>query len=49
MFFGGGLAYWAGDVPAVDATAEGAAFGISLTTTSDPDDLGGEPVLTGIL
>lgn len=49
MFFGGGLAYWAGDVPAVDATAEGAAFGISLTTTADPDDVGGEAVLTGIL
>jgi hypothetical protein len=49
MFFGGELAYWAGEVPAVGATAEGAAFGVSETPAADPDDVSGDPVLTGTL
>jgi anti-sigma factor RsiW len=48
MFFGGGLAYWAGDVPEIH-TENGATFGISLAQAADPDDLGGEPVIRGEL
>ena len=49
MFFGGDLAYWAGEVPAVGGTADGATFGISETPVADPEDVSGAPVLTGIL
>jgi hypothetical protein len=49
MFFGGGLAYWAGEVPSVGDASEGATFGISETVAANPDDVSGEPVLAGIL
>jgi hypothetical protein len=47
MFFGGELAYWVGDVPAVSGLPAGARFGVSLvdlSTTAEP----GEPVLVGV-
>jgi hypothetical protein len=47
MFFGGGLAYWVGQVPAVAQVTDGARFGISLV----PLGGGGEadPVMSGEL
>jgi hypothetical protein len=46
MFFGGGLAYWVGEVERLD-DAQGARFGVSLTDAALPDDLGGPPVIAG--
>jgi len=48
MFFGGGLSYWVGDVPAVEGLTEDAVFGISVTDPAGGGS-GGEPVLRGDL
>jgi hypothetical protein len=44
MFFGGDLAYWVGDVPAVGGLGSGASFGVSLVDLAHPD-VAGQPVL----
>lgn len=46
MFFGGGLAYWVGEVPAVASATEGTRFGISLTPVAGGD---AKPVMAGEL
>jgi hypothetical protein len=45
MFFGGGLAYWVGDVPSVARAADGTRFGISLVPLGGGAD--GAPVMVG--
>jgi hypothetical protein len=46
MFFGGGLAFWAGRVDAVADLPEGATFGVTLIEAAG-DSLAGPPVLAG--
>jgi hypothetical protein len=46
MFFGGGLAYWAGRVDAVEGLPAGARFGVSLVDAAG-DTVEPEPVLEG--
>jgi hypothetical protein len=46
MHFGGDLAYWVGDVPAIAGLAPGARFGVSLVDLA-AKDAPGEPVLVG--
>jgi len=46
MFFGGNLAYWVGPVPEVAGLAGGAHFGVSLVSTTGPNEPG-QPVLEG--
>ena len=46
MFFGGGLAYWAGKVEAVEGLPAGATFGVSLVDEAG-DTIEPEPVLEG--
>ena len=48
MFFGGGLAYWVGQVPAVAAASDGTRFGISLAPI-DAERTESEPVMAGEL
>jgi hypothetical protein len=48
MFFGGDLAYWAGEVPAIDE-GSGASFGVSVVDAADPDAVDGAPVISGEL
>jgi hypothetical protein len=48
MFFGGGLAYWVGEVPAVAQATDGTRFGISLMPLSG-GGLDAEPVMAGEL
>jgi hypothetical protein len=46
MFFGGELAYWAGNVDALAGVADHAQFGVSLIDLAAPDRAG-QPVLVG--
>ena len=46
MFFGGDVAYWVGDVPAVRTAAPDARFGVTLVDLASPD-LSGPAALTG--
>jgi hypothetical protein len=46
MFFGGGLAFWAGRVDAVADLPQGATFGVTLVEAAG-DSLAGPPVLAG--
>jgi hypothetical protein len=48
MFFGGGLAYWAGPVPAAASATDGTRFGISLAPIDAPGT-DAEPVMVGEL
>ncbi len=48
IFFGGDLAYWAGDVAEIGSEA-GATFGVSLVSAADPEDLSSDPVMSGEL
>jgi hypothetical protein len=48
MFFGGGLAFWAGRVDAVADLPAGATFGVSLVEASG-DSLAGPAVLAGVV
>lgn len=48
MFFGGGIAYWAGSVDGLDAVEPGDRFGVSLVP-ADGDARTAEPVLVGEL
>jgi len=48
MFFGGGLAYWAGPVPAAARATDGTKFGISLAPI-DAQGTDSEPVMVGEL
>ncbi|MEK6721480.1 MAG: anti-sigma factor [Chloroflexota bacterium] len=47
MFFGGGLAYWAGPVEALAEVQPGSRFGISLVDANGPS-LVDDPVLSGV-
>jgi hypothetical protein len=47
MFFGGQLAYWVGDVPAVSGLPAGARFGVSLVDRAAAAEPG-EPILVGV-
>lgn len=47
MFFGGGLAYWAGPVEALAEVQPGSRFGISLVDANG-SSLADEPVLSGV-
>jgi hypothetical protein len=49
MFFSADLAYWVGEVSALQAVEDGASFGVSLADATQPDDPGGEPVISGEL
>jgi hypothetical protein len=44
MFFGGNLAYWVGDVPAVASLGPNVRFGVNLVDLAHPDTPG-EPAL----
>jgi hypothetical protein len=48
MFFGGDLAYWAGDVDAVAGLTEAATFGVSLVEV-DGTSVDADPVISGDL
>lgn len=48
MFFGGGIAYWAGPVDGLESVRDGSRFGVSLVSLSG-DGADGEPVLVGEL
>lgn len=48
MFFGGGIAYWAGPVDGLDTVEPGDRFGVSLVP-AEGDPLAAEPVLVGEL
>ena len=48
MFFGGGLAYWVGPVPAAARATDGTKFGISLAPI-DAQGTDSEPVMVGEL
>lgn len=48
MFFGGGIAYWAGAVDQLAGLPAGTRFGVSVTDANGKD-LGGQPVLEGRL
>lgn len=46
MYFGGGVAYWVGDVRQVAGLGTNARFGVSIVDLATPD-VPGEPVLVG--
>ena len=48
MFFGGGIAYWAGPVDGLDTVEAGDRFGVSLVPL-EGDSVAAEPVLVGEL
>lgn len=48
MFFGGGIAYWAGPVEGLDSVEAGDRFGVSLVP-AEGDRVAAEPVLVGEL